>query len=267
MLATPLTTLESTATVDAVCSIMERDGTLSIRNLATADQMDRVLADLAPYIAKTPRGKDKFSGLNTTRTGNLFGRSPSCADLVLNPLVSDVAERVLLPHEGIQIGETSAMRIGPGAAAQTLHRDDGNMRWIHPGPDCLLTVVFAASDFRKDNGATWVVPGSHRWGEDAEPSREQAVQAEMPKGSVLMWVGSLYHGAGANLSDEFRTALLFDFRLGNLRQTENQYLAVPREVVKGFPERLQRLLGYSLYGRFLGYIGGWEEDPITYLRD
>lgn len=227
-----------------------------------------MLDDMQPHFERTPKGRDKFSGFDTTRTGNLFGRSAVSGEIVLRPLIADVAERVLMPHEGIQIGETSAIRVGPGAAAQTLHRDDGNMRWRHPGPECLLTVMVAATDFTAENGATWLVPGSNHWDDERRPpSRDEAVQACMSKGSAVMWVGSLYHGAGENRTDQVRVGFLFDFRLGYLRQSENQYLTVPRETVKSFPERLQRLLGYSLYGRFLGYIANWEEDPIAYLRD
>jgi hypothetical protein len=48
------------------------------------------------------------------------------------------------------------------------------------------------------NGATRVIPGSHLWGSRTPPSQEQAVSAEMEPGSAMFWLGSLFHGAGAN---------------------------------------------------------------------
>jgi ectoine hydroxylase-related dioxygenase (phytanoyl-CoA dioxygenase family) len=41
-----------------------------------------------------------------------------------------------------------------------------------------------------------------------------------------------------------------------IRQVENHVLAVPRDTVRGLPERLQELLGYNVYPPFLGYVDG-----------
>ncbi|MEA2623404.1 MAG: hypothetical protein QOH61_2314 [Chloroflexota bacterium] len=263
-----LRTLEPTATVDDVCSVIEEDGGVIVRNMATTEMIDRVLSELDPYIKVTQKGKDKFSGFETTRTNRLLGRAPSTAELMMDPRFLDTAERVLQPHQGIQVGATQAMRVGPGSAPQTLHRDDGargDRR--HPGPDSELTCLYAATDFTAQNGATWIIPGSHKWDDERRPTREEAVQAVMPKGSALIWLGSVYHGAGANMTaDEYRTGILLIYMLGYLRQEENQYLAVPIDVVRSYPERFQRLLGYSTYGPFVGYID-WGQDVHSYLEE
>ncbi|MEA2623405.1 MAG: hypothetical protein QOH61_2315 [Chloroflexota bacterium] len=263
-----LTTLEPTATVDDVCAVIERDGGVIVRDMAGSALIDRVLAELDPYLMASKKGQDRFTGFETTRTNRLLGRSRSCGDLVMHPLFLETSERVLQPHEGIQIGGTQGIRVGPGSAAQSLHRDDGGRGpRAHPGPDSELTIIYAGTDFTEENGATWVIPGSHKWDDQRKPSRSEAVQAVMPKGSALMWLGSVYHGAGENrTADEFRIGLLFLYMVGYLRQEENQYLSVPLEMVKQYPERLQRLLGYSLYGRFTGYID-WMEDPHQYLLE
>jgi ectoine hydroxylase-related dioxygenase (phytanoyl-CoA dioxygenase family) len=115
-----------------------------------------------------------------------------------------------------------------------------------------------------ENGATRVVPDSHRTtgmpftDDDAEP-------ATMPPGSVVIYLGSTVHAGGANTSDTDRTGINVDYSLGWLRQEENQYLSVPREVAAGLPEPVQRLMGYSLGAYALGYVDD-ARDPITVLH-
>jgi ectoine hydroxylase-related dioxygenase (phytanoyl-CoA dioxygenase family) len=41
---------------------------------------------------------------------------------------------------------------------------------------------------------------------------------------------------------------------GFLRQQENQQLGIPAATVKGFPRRLQELVGYSIYSGLIGHI-------------
>ena len=70
----------------------------------------------------------------------------------------------------------------------------------------------------------------------------------MPAGSVLYWLGGTLHGAGANVSNDWRYGVILTYSLGWLRQEENQYLDVPSEEVKKLPKALARLIGYRAYG-------------------
>jgi ectoine hydroxylase-related dioxygenase (phytanoyl-CoA dioxygenase family) len=108
-------------------------------------------------------------------------------------------------------------------------------------------------DFTEENGATRVVPGSHLWTDDRKPTQADTVPAEMERGSVLLYTGSLFHGGGANHSDRTRTAVNIDYCLGWLRQEENQYLSCPPQIARTFDEALQKMLGYDLGSYALGY--------------
>ena len=77
----------------------------------------------------------------------------------------------------------------------------------------------------------------------------------MPKGSVLLYVGSVYHGGGANDSDEHRLGINVGYTLAWLRQEENQYLACPPEVARTLPIELAKLIGYDKAAYALGYWG------------
>ena len=115
--------------------------------------------------------------------------------------------------------------------------------------------MWALDDFTAANGATRLVPGSHRWGE-RRPDPAPTVTAEMPAGSVMFYLGSLWHGGGANTTDRTRLGVILEYVAAWLRPQENHVLGVPREIARALPERLQELLGYNIYPPFLGYVDG-----------
>ncbi len=86
----------------------------------------------------------------------------------------------------------------------------------------------------------------------------------MPPGSVLFYLGSTIHGGGANTTKAPRAGLINTYSLGWLRQEENQYLTVPREIADSYPDHVRRLMGYQAHGRYLGVYPG---DPDGYWFD
>ena len=94
---------------------------------------------------------------------------------------------------------------------------------------------------------------------------EEVLQAEGTKGSCIIWLGSVRHAGGANKTRQWRRGIVISYCLGWLRQSENQYLALPLETVKTFPEQLQKLAGYTVHKPNLGLVNGL--DPIYLLAD
>jgi ectoine hydroxylase-related dioxygenase (phytanoyl-CoA dioxygenase family) len=250
--------LSNTATAEDVVEILKQDGCAIVRNLVPESLMDTMHAELAPYIEATAIGRDDFAGFRTQRTGSLVARSPSFQQLALHPLVLDTAAKVLGPYcKKFQLHLTQVIKINPGETAQMLHQDQlvYDPFRFPPGMDCELHTMWALTDFTEENGATRVIPGSHQWEEGRSPSLEETVAAVMPKGSVMLFTGAVYHGGGANKSAAPRLGIEVGYNLGWLRQEENQYLAVPPAVARQLPEQLQKLIGYSLGGYALGYFG------------
>ena len=157
--------------------------------------------------------------------------------------------------------------IGPNETPQILHRDDGLLPFAHPGPEAICNTMWAMTDFTKENGATSVILGSHLWDDERSPQESDEIsQAVMPKGSCMLYVGSVWHGGSANTTkDEWRSGLISGYSLGWLRQEENMYLAVPPSVAKDLPEHVQHLIGYKIHGGFLGWVEG--QDPHIVLED
>jgi len=152
----------------------------------------------------------------------------------------------------------------PGVDPQGLHQDDGHYPLARPRPPFIANTLIALDDFTRANGTTRIVPGSHRWTKPVE--QETAVSyAEMPAGSLLVFDGALWHAGGGNTTkDQRRRSINLNFNLSWLRQQENQYVGIPRDVWLAMPERLQRLLGFQKVNFLYGSVDYM--DPLEYFK-
>jgi ectoine hydroxylase-related dioxygenase (phytanoyl-CoA dioxygenase family) len=164
-----------------------------------------------------------------------------------------------------QLSAPVGIRIGPGESAQMLHRDDAVYPLPEPHPPVVVNTMWPLDEFTEENGATRYVPGSHRWEPGRQPGPGDPVQtAAMAPGSAMFYLGSLWHGGGANRTGQPRLGVILEYVAAWLRPQENHCLAVPRGIVRDLPERLQELLGYNIYPPFLGYVDG--SHPRKVLR-
>jgi len=249
-----LVTLPADAPTERILEIIARDGAVILKDVLSPAEVDRVLAETRPYIDATRRGQDAFTGFHTTRTGALVARSPACRDLVLNPRVLEAANRFLEPWcKRIQLHLTQVIRLQPGQPAQVIHRDRWAWGTYLKGVEPQFNTIWAITDFTAANGATQVVPRSSDWPDDRQALPQEITRAEMSRGSVLLYTGSVFHGGGANESDGERIGMNITYSLGWLRQEENQYLSCPPEIARDLPKPLQDLLGYTVGSYALGY--------------
>ncbi len=261
-----LETLPADTDVDTVSAVLNRDGGVIVRDAAEDALIDRVATELAPhYLTEGDQFQNDFNGYRTRRLGAVLAIAPSAAELIAHPQVLAVADAVLGPHcENYRIGSTTAIEIHPGEGHQVLHQDDDFYPMRIEDVEFQLGAMWALDDFTPENGATRVVPGSHWTGPVADVEQAPVAQAVMPKGSLLLYYGSTWHGGGANNSEQPRSGLINTYALGWLRQEENQYLAVPREVADSYPEALRRLMGYQTHGP---YLGVFPDDPDGHWND
>jgi ectoine hydroxylase-related dioxygenase (phytanoyl-CoA dioxygenase family) len=267
----PIRHLPADTPADEIVDVLRHDGAVVIDRLASAELCDRVASELAPHLEATRPGRDGFEGARTRRPGALLARTPSSVEMIAHELVLDVVDRVLWPQKTtFQLHLTQAICIGPGERAQVLHRDQWAFDFFEFPADMEVEVstIWALTDFTEANGATRVVVGANDLPDaqvrDLTP--EDSVAAEMDRGSVVIYTGRTVHGGGANTTEVDRVGVNVDYVLGWLRQEENQYLSVPREVAAALPERVQRLMGYQMGAYALGYMDDLR-DPIRFLRD
>ena len=259
--------LDPDATPEQVAKQLEKDGCVVIDALAGDEELDALQAELAPFIEANKTGGDRFAGKNTRRTGGLIARSPLCRELVMNPSVLGSVRALLAHATNIQLHLTQVISIGPGEPAQEIHRDQWAFDFFPfpKGYEVQCNTIWALDDFREDNGATRVIPGSHRYDDKLKFKNEDTIPAEMKRGSVLFYSGSLYHGGGANQSDAVRSGINLTYNVAWLRQEENQYLSCPLEIARELDDDLLRLMGYARGAYALGYVDDIR-DPLSVVK-
>lgn len=198
--------------------------------------------------------RNSFEGHHTLRVYNLLALDSAFQQIPVHTQVLPVIEGVLDP--GCLISSLSSIHIQPGETAQPIHTDDQVIGLQRPHKAVVCNSMWALTDFTPENGATRLVPGSHRWAETPEYGCDHvsAQSVSLSAGSVLIWHGSLWHGGGANHTDDARIGIAMNYCAGFIRQQENQQLGIPLETVKSFEPRLQELCGFGTYRGLIGHI-------------
>jgi ectoine hydroxylase-related dioxygenase (phytanoyl-CoA dioxygenase family) len=197
----------------------------------------------------------------TFRAHNLLAKTRVVDYLFLDARIRALVENVLGKH--VQINVTTLFNLLPGETKQLLHQDDGLWPISRPHPHFVCNALIALDDFDLENGTTHLVPYSHKWHDRPVDQSVETRQIAMRSGTMLMWEGGMWHGGGANTSkDRERLGFFMSHNVSYLRPQEMQLLAVPHEIVREMPKKLQRLLGYHRFG-----IGVDGRDPIDVLND
>jgi len=252
---TPDTRTLDDAAIESHAERVRTDGWSVVENAIAPELVDELNDDLLRLerdLGIVP-ADNLFEGVRTTRIYNLLVHGPIYERIPIHPNVLPIVEKVLDP--GLLISSLSSIAIGPDESAQMIHADDQVIGLPKPHPAIICNTMWAITDFTEENGATRLCPGSHL--ADHSPNlleHYDSIPAEMAKGSVLVWVGSLWHGGGANQTDKRRVGLAMNYCAGFLRQQENQQLVIPQDTVRRFPRRLQELVGYSIYSGLIGHI-------------
>lgn len=262
--------VKASESIQVINEILESDGCVVIENVLNKNALNKLKNEITPHFEATPCCNGDFYGHATKRLSSLIAKSKQCQEMAIHPAVLSVMDEFLLRGcKQYQLNLTQGIQIGPGEPQQMMHPDDPLFPFKKPGYEAMINCMWAIDEFTKENGATHVVPGSHKWEReelipDRIPKEDEITQGCMAPGSVLVYFGSLLHCGGANRSNKSRTGIVMSYCLGWLRQSENQYLAVPHDLVKTLPERLQRLLGYFVHQPNLGQIEG--RDPIELIQ-
>ena len=250
----------------AMIAAIERDGAAVLEGALSTVELAQLKVETAALVASTPTSEGLFHGRKTKRVGAMVGRSEVCRTMALQPDVLAAMDHFFLPHcMAYQLNLSQLIAIGPDEQRQITHADDAMFPFVRADFQAMINVMWAVDDFTAENGGTHIAPGSHHWDKQRRATPAEIIQAEMPAGACLIYLGSTRHGGGANRTALARRGLVISYCLGWLRQSENQYLAISRDQARTFPERLQRLLGYFVHEPNLGMVEG--QDPILCLRD
>ncbi|ORY29769.1 hypothetical protein BCR39DRAFT_588145 [Naematelia encephala] len=280
-----LVTLPADADFAEIREVIDRDGGIIISNFASEELMDQMNDAIDPYfdavvasgvMDEYVRDGVNFFPKNNVHVYGTFGKAPEVASKLLEtPVHKQIMDHYLNDEYKFVVGEdihshnsgwglllTNAMRVSPGSIPQQLHRD----QVVHCVPQTPFSgyatqmgCLIAGSDSTEANGATRVVPGSHKWEWDRRPKPEESVPAAMKKGSALFWLGQTVHGSGQNHMEPGspnsvrKLYGMFGVR-DYLRQEENLFLASPWETVKDCSTYALTKLGYVKTASGVGMV-------------
>ncbi|EUA88002.1 phytanoyl-CoA dioxygenase family protein [Mycobacterium ulcerans str. Harvey] len=248
------------ATIEADMAALDRDGYVIWENLLSAEQCRLIQEVVRPWLEHT--GRNSFEGRRTQRIYSVLSRTRVCDRLADHPRVLAVLDRILMPN--YLLSALQAINILPGEDAQLPHHDDGFYPIPRPRAPLAAATIWAIDDFTADNGATVVIPGSHRWGRRPPGPDDQVLPVVMPAGSCVFFVGTLWHGGGANTSTSERLAVTAQYCEPWLRPMEAYILSISREIARAVSDDIRRMLGYSIHPPFVGAVDGLH--PLPGLR-
>ena len=233
----------------------DRDGYTIIEDAFSPTFADGLVADL--YRLELRLGikpsTNTFEGRRTWRIYNLLNHGKAYQKIPLHPGVLEIVRHAM--GEGALVSSLSSIAIGPGETAQPIHADDQIIPLPKPHPATVTNSMWALTDFTEANGATRIIPGTHVRDHSPEYGTDYpSIPAEMRKGSILVWHGSLWHGGGANTTNERRFGIAMNYCAGWVRQQENQQLGIPLRTLRTFEPALQELCGLGVYRGLIGHI-------------
>ncbi len=250
--------------IDTIVNTLNTDGAVVVDQLLSPDLVARFRHDMELAASTFQAGTrcndtdvQHFWGSTTKRFTRLAHRSAAFVDILLHPTLLAVADALLLPScSSYWMNTGQMMIIGPGEAAQGLHRDADNWRTMNrpDGFEVTVSCMFAITDFTEEVGATRVAPGSHSWPDyTTQPADVATVPATMSAGSGMLYTGRALHGAGANVTtDQWRFGFHLSYVLGWLTPEEAGPLGVDWHAVEHLPKRAQQLLGWRCYNTVPG---------------
>ena len=241
---------------DAEVEAFQRDGYVILDGALRRDEVDELGASLAPHETHRPLGRTAFEGKQSQRVYSLAGKGSAFLALAEHPRVMALVERLLMPN--FLLSTLQSIRLLPGEVEQAWHTDDAF--YFMPRPHALplaISVIWAIDDFTEDNGATELIPGSHRWSFEHPDNRDhEIVPAVMSAGSAVVFDGALWHRGGSNRSRTPRLAISPQYCQPWLRPQESQLLIVPPHAARACSERMRTMLGYSIHPPFIGQVDG-----------
>lgn len=254
-----------TSSPDFIINALEEDGAVVIENALSLDKLNELTFDCESILSKTNTCKGYFYGFETKRVSSMVSKSTVCQEMAISEPVLKVMDHFLLPHcDQYQLNLSQLISIGSGEKQQIIHADDPMFPFEHkPEMQVMINVMWAIDDFTEENGATHIVPKSHKWDRDRHPEANEITQAVMKKGSCFIWLGSSRHGGGSNKTLSPRRGIVMSYNLGWLKQADNYFLGIDRQQIQSYPQRLQRLLGYFVHRPNLNMVEG--RDPIELL--
>jgi ectoine hydroxylase-related dioxygenase (phytanoyl-CoA dioxygenase family) len=215
--------------VSEVINFYRSFGYILIEDFLTNETVINIKNIISELHKKEVKNNEAFKYAdNVDRVWNLVNKHILFSELITNPLISTLMNLIFdrdTKHQKFYLSSFQATIVRPEAKAQALHIDT-------PVPNPLplweikANTIWLLDKFTDKNGATEIIPGSHRYGRrpvDADINDHSGIiKIQAPAGSLLITSGYLWHRAGANLSNSTRRALLGSFASSAFREISSE---------------------------------------------
>jgi ectoine hydroxylase-related dioxygenase (phytanoyl-CoA dioxygenase family) len=190
---------------------LDRDGFLPLPGILAADEVAAINERLAELTAAEGdrAGLEVHQERGTDRLADLVNKDPKFEVCFSHPRVLAAMRHVLGEFKLSSLNSRAAL---PGEGHQGLHADFGHP--VQPGEYEVCNSIWLLDDFTPENGATRVVPGSHRRGtmpgdEMPNPGADHPDQIQLTgkAGTVVIFNSHLWHGGTKNHTNQPRRAL------------------------------------------------------------
>ena len=234
---------------------LETFGYCLIEDAIPTAQAD-TMAEKYFQLHRDPANRHTFQDPNDDLYQTLFGvvnLDEMCWECIAHPQVLQVVRHFL--GDNVRLGEACTKWVKPRAPQGGIHSDSTHdLPARLPETPWMINSIWMITDFTVENGATLVVPFSHR--ARRRPSASDIAESHPVsvcgrRGSVLLWHGGAWHGQGANTTDDqHRMALNIAYYppWWNLMREGGHQPVLP-ETFARMPEELQPLVRHKVAKR------------------
>jgi ectoine hydroxylase-related dioxygenase (phytanoyl-CoA dioxygenase family) len=230
---------------------MRMEGFVAVSGVLDAAMLDRVRKAMyrAQKSIAADVGEDRLQRAGELGVLRLVARYDQVfLDLLATPEILAMVDATVSPTAILHLQNGFILpSFKPGEAPKVFqNRYHMDFPRVLNGYVASINVMLAIDEFRPDNGATIVIPGSHQRlpAPDLDKLEHTAAAATCPAGSMLVFDSTLFHAAGPNTSGADRLAINHQFTRSWVKQQVDYVRALGDEKVLAQPDRTQQLLGW-----------------------
>lgn len=229
--------LEGALTPDQANQLRDRSAELIAQERTELITQERAASDEYIYMD----GKSQ-------RVWNLVNKGRIYEEMIQHPRVLELQEYLL--GDDCILSSFTVNLIGPGSAAGRWHNDSpplGTFPDPLPSNALCANTIYVLDDFTQENGATWMVPDSHKRSHRPEPQGQydDGIQLAAHKGDIVVFNGGTWHASGANHTANERMILLGFFCRSFAKPQQDGFRLAEPELVERATPTLKRLLGFE----------------------
>ncbi len=225
---------------------LDEHGYVVLKGVLTVNQVGALRERSIELIKKERElGAQLYLDNRSQRVWNLVNKGKIFADMIQHPSVLEFQEYLL--GNNCTLSSFTVNLIGPGSPVSGLHIDYplSNLPTPHPSFALCANSVYLLDDFSLENGATRLIPGSHKRGYGPSPGEmyDDVIQVTGKKGDIIIVHGHIWHSSGENHTDRDRVALLGFFCRSFMKPQQDHLKLIATDIIEEASPTLKRLLG------------------------